>query len=593
MQNKMQPVRCESFDSARRSYFTDSPVPMAEFPVSVLEEVVRFVEETRATGTEGAREFCARCTSVEPNAAMVRLLAAGDREEVQNHLRDIVSGGRGADLLGFAKTLLWGPDGGTSAEVSLRRFDGGALRIRLHASRTSPSADTVLLSASEITGEDTLREQLNLLSMLPETNPAMVFVLEASEVVLYMNPAARRWLRERDVKPIEGIRILVPETPSAGYSGAASQEPGKPILVEDRDRRYRTTVASIPGTNRRMITAADVTEEHQLRVERDVFERAFEMTSNPMLITDDEERIEYVNAAFSRYYGYDVEDVRGRTPAVLNPGRAAYNDLGVDEAEYEKLFRGMRTSLAEHGHHEADVANRSADGTVRWIRAILSRITVADDAPPKYLGIHVDVDEMRRREEAARLEILETIAKVGELRDNETGRHMHRVGLYARRIAETLGMPAKYCSDIQVYAPLHDIGKVGISDEILLAPRKLSDEEFEIIKGHTTLGYGILSDAASMEMAADIALGHHERFEGNGYPHGVSNDAIPWSARIVAIADVYDALRGERPYKKAWDHQAAVREILSLTGRQFCPTVVEAFRKVESDFEQISVSYAD
>ena len=92
---------------------------------------------------------------------------------------------------------------------------------------------------------------------------------------------------------------------------------------------------------------------------------------------------------------------------------------------------------------------------------------------------------------------------------------------------------------------------MGISDEILLAARKLSDEEFEIIKGHTTLGYGILSDAPSMEMAADIALGHHERFDGHGYPHGVSNEAIPWSARIVAIADVYDALRGERPYKKA------------------------------------------
>jgi len=117
---------------------------------------------------------------------------------------------------------------------------------------------SVLLSASEITGENALREQLNLLSMLPETNPSMVFVLEASGVVLYMNPAARTW----------------------------------PMLVEDRGPRYRTTVAPIPGTNRRMITAADVTEEHRLRVERDVFERAFEMTSNPMLITDDEERIE-------------------------------------------------------------------------------------------------------------------------------------------------------------------------------------------------------------------------------------------------------------------------------------------------------------
>lgn len=577
---------------ARRDYFTDSPVPMAEIPRSVVERLLHVAGEGEVETSEPADQFCDPCTAFVPNGAMVRLFAASDGEELQHHIREFVEHAEGAGLLDFARSVLADEDG-ASVELSLKKSDGRALRIRVQGALAGEHSETVLLSATEVTGADGLREQLNLLSMLPETNPAMVFVLEGTDDVIYMNPAARRWLRERGLQPTEGVQILISDSSSSGPSGRPVIESTGPILVEYDGRRYRTTVAPMPGTRRRMITAEDVTEEHRLRVERNVFEKAFETASNPMLITDEDMRIEYVNAAFSAYYGYDVEQARGENPRILNPGKEAYANLGVDEAAYEELFSTMRTSLVEHGHHEADVVNLRADGTVGWMRAILTRIRVAREGPVKYLGVHVDVDQMRRREEAARLEILQTIAKVGELRDNETGQHMRRVGLYARRIAETLGMPGKYCSDIQVYAPLHDIGKVGIADEILLAPRKLTNGEFEIIKRHTTLGHGILADASSMEMAADIALSHHERFDGNGYPYGLEGDAIPWSARIVALADVYDALRGNRPYKDAWDHSATCREIFSLRGTQFCPTVVDAFEKVEADFEHISISYAD
>lgn len=581
-------------ESSQSRYFSDNPVPIAEVAVPLVRRLVESVDNARsnAEATRTALQKCVPCTGFEPNAAMLRLFAARDPAEMQNHIPEIFSEADGSTLLNFGKSLLSDRDT-HSIELPLRRVDDGSVRLRVHGTPAGRNSDTVLLSATEVTGNETLREQLSLLSLLPETNPNMVFVLENGEDVVYMNPTARRWLRERGVTPLEGIRQLLPDLAvPADRSGARPTE-GEAIPVEDNGRRYSTRVAQILGTNRYMITVADVTEEHRLRVERNVFEKAFETASNPMLITDEQWRIEYVNEAFSNYYGYSREEALGKTPRILNPGKEAYRDLGFEEDSYESLFSKMRTELAKAGHYEADVANVRADGTIGWIRAIVTRIDAVEDISTKYLGVHIDVDEMRRREEAARLDILQTIARVGELRDNETGQHMKRVGLYARRIAETLGFPAKYCYDIENYAPLHDVGKVGIADEILLAPRKLTKEEFDIIKRHTTLGHGILSDAPSMEMAAEIALGHHEKFDGKGYPYGLAGDAIPWSARIVALADVYDALRAKRPYKEPWNHRDTIREIVGLKERHFCPSVVDAFENIESEFEHISISYRD
>lgn len=563
--------RNDADSACRRRYFTDNPVPMAE------------VELDRRRG---------RCTAFNPNAALVRLLGAGSVEELQSCLGELAPEGLPTELL-EPTTRLLEQGGQQSAEISLSSLDGRPLRIRLQAVPDGAAADTVLLTATEVSDDTTVREQLNLLSLLPETNPNMVFVLENGSRVSYVNPAARRWLRDQASEPLEGLLRLL-----AGYrvdsSAEGATDAGDRLVQTAEDgRRYSIRVASIAGTLRQMITVTDVTEEHRLRLQHDVFETAFETATNPMLITDDQYRIEYVNPAFTRYYGYTAEEARGLNPRILNPGKEAYRDLGFPRESYDALFSRLWSELKENGHYEADLANLRADGSIRWMRAVLTRIVLSEDSPPKYLGVHIDVDETRRHEEAARLEILQTIARVGELRDNETGRHMRRVGLYARRLAETLQMPARYCMDMESYAPLHDIGKVGISDEILLAPRRLTSEEFELIKRHTTLGHGILVEAPSMQMAADIALGHHERFDGGGYPHGRADDAIPMSARIVALVDVYDALRGKRPYKERWDHRTAREEILSGKGSHFCPEVVDAFEKIEAEFEEISVFHAD
>ena len=185
--------------------------------------------------------------------------------------------------------------------------------------------------------------------------------------------------------------------------------------------------------------------------------------------------------------------------------------------------------------------------------------------------------EIRLRER----ETLLRLAKAGEYRDEETGNHVVRMAKYSRIIAEELGYSSKEADVIEMSAPMHDIGKIGIRDSILLKPGKLTKEEFEIMKEHTLIGHEILKDSPSMflQMGAIIALGHHEKFDGSGYPYGKKGDEIPLEARIVAIADVYDALVSERPYKNAWSVQAALEYMESQSGIHFDPDCFNAFKE--------------
>jgi two-component system response regulator RpfG len=184
--------------------------------------------------------------------------------------------------------------------------------------------------------------------------------------------------------------------------------------------------------------------------------------------------------------------------------------------------------------------------------------------------------EIRLRER----ETLLRLARAGEYRDQETGNHIIRMAKYSRIIAEQLGMSTADAEVIEMAAPMHDIGKIGIRDDILLKPGKLTAEEFEIMKTHTVIGYEILKDSPSkfLQMGGIIALGHHEKFDGTGYPHGLKGDSIPIEARIVAVADVFDALVSERPYKNAWSTQAALDYMESNSGKHFDPQVFSAFK---------------
>jgi len=188
------------------------------------------------------------------------------------------------------------------------------------------------------------------------------------------------------------------------------------------------------------------------------------------------------------------------------------------------------------------------------------------------------VHERTAELEATQLEILERLALAAEYRDDETGEHTRRVGEISAQIAQTLGWSAADVELIRRAASLHDVGKIAISDLILLKPGKLTPEEFEQMKAHTRLGAQMLSGGRFplLQLAEQIALTHHERWDGTGYL-GLRGDSNPIAGRIVAVADVFDALISERPYKRAWSQEDALAEIRSQSGRQFDPQVVEAF----------------
>lgn len=171
------------------------------------------------------------------------------------------------------------------------------------------------------------------------------------------------------------------------------------------------------------------------------------------------------------------------------------------------------------------------------------------------------------------------LAKAAEYRDHETGAHIMRMALYSRLIATGLGLPDDELMRIFEAAPMHDIGKVGTPDSILLKPGRLTPEEFNIMKEHTVIGHEILQDSSSpiLQAAAVIAYSHHEKFDGSGYPRGLIGEAIPLYGRIVALADVFDALTSVRPYKKAWDVDEAAKYIREQSGGHFDPDCVKVF----------------
>jgi putative two-component system response regulator len=198
------------------------------------------------------------------------------------------------------------------------------------------------------------------------------------------------------------------------------------------------------------------------------------------------------------------------------------------------------------------------------------------------------VAQRRIELEDAQLEILERLARTAEFRDDDTMQHTQRVGAISARIAEALALPDHLVQTLRLAAPLHDIGKIGVPDNILLKLGKLTESEYDVIKTHTTIGARILSGSSHLllQMAEQIALTHHERWDGHGYLSGVAGHDIPLVSRIVAVADVFDALTHQRPYKDPWPVEEALREIESQSGVQFDPAVVDALRQVVRQDEQ-------
>jgi putative two-component system response regulator len=260
--------------------------------------------------------------------------------------------------------------------------------------------------------------------------------------------------------------------------------------------------------------------------------------------------------------------------------------------------------LLESGSHETVAFRnrfRAADGSYRWfewsattssedvIYATARDITVQREAEQQLANhaqiLETEVAERTRELEDAHAKALNRLALAAEYRDDDTFQHTRRVGETAAEIATRLELGWEQVMLLREAAPLHDVGKIAIPDSILLKPGKLSAEEWEVMKTHAALGASLLAGNGSpvLQMAAVIAESHHERWDGAGYPKGLAGDAIPLVGRIVAVADVFDALTHDRPYKSAWPVEQAVAEIKHGAGSQFDPSVVAAFLAIQND----------
>lgn len=256
-----------------------------------------------------------------------------------------------------------------------------------------------------------------------------------------------------------------------------------------------------------------------------------------------------------------TSDQRAVRLEALEAGASDFIHKPVDPAEFKARVRNL-LRLAEAQRKLRDQAAWLADEVAKATRVILAR------------------------EE----EIVLRLARAAEMRDRDTGEHITRMARYAELIAQGLGLEPGYATQIHLAAPMHDIGKIGIADSILLKAGPLTDEERRSMQEHARCGGEILACSSSelVRLAGEIALAHHERFDGMGYPHGLSGDAIPLSGRITAVADVFDALTSVRPYKQAWPIDKARDYLIAEKGRHFDPDCVDAFLKSWSEVAEIA-----
>lgn len=243
------------------------------------------------------------------------------------------------------------------------------------------------------------------------------------------------------------------------------------------------------------------------------------------------------------------------------------------------------TALAE----EADEAEGFAAGGVDYINKPISPALVRARIKTHLSLVHID--ELKR----THLELIQRLGRAAEYKDNETGMHVIRMSHTSGRIALQMGFDANVAEQLVHAAPMHDIGKIGIPDHVLLKPGKLDEEELNTMRTHPQIGAQILDNSTSplIKLAHTVALYHHEKWDGSGYPFGLKGEDIPIEARIVAVADVFDALLSKRPYKEAWPVEKAVAEIKSQTNRHFDPAVVEAMMACLPDLIAINEKWRE
>jgi putative two-component system response regulator len=326
--------------------------------------------------------------------------------------------------------------------------------------------------------------------------------------------------------------------------------------------------------------------EEQLQASDELYRSVVEALEEGVVLQDATGRILAVNHSAAGMLGIPESELIGRTSSVgssSTPGSVAR----LIHEDGSPLFAGERPAIVSirTGRPQAGivVGAERVDGSTSWLSVNSSPLRHPHEAQP-YAAVSsiTDITSTRttlQQLQAARLEDLKRLALAAEYRDDDTHQHTERVAVLAEWIARELGMDPQMVATIRLAAPLHDIGKLGIPDQILLKPGGLDEAERAVMKTHTTIGARILGDSEYpvLGMAREIALVHHERWDGAGYPAGLATQEIPIAGRIVAVADVFDAITHARPYKQAFSSEHALAQITCASGAQFDARVVDAF----------------
>ena len=303
--------------------------------------------------------------------------------------------------------------------------------------------------------------------------------------------------------------------------------------------------------------------------------------------TDKHGFITYANKAFCDISGYTQEELLGKPHNIVR-------HPDVDK----KVFKELWSTIKKGKTWSGQVLNLAKNKTPYWVQASISPIYDNNNNLVEYIAIRHDITqiiELNKEIKNTQYELIYRMGESVESRSKESGHHIQRVAHYSKLLAHYYGLSNQEAETIFIASTMHDMGKIAIPDSILLKAAKLSNDEWEIMKTHSAIGYKILegSNLPILKMAAEIAYGHHEYYNGQGYPRGIAKEEISIYARIVAIADVFDALISDRVYKKAWPLEKVVLLFEEESSRQFDPELVELFLANVHEFIKIKNQFED